>query len=96
MIGFVRSRGQLDVDDLQVFNHGSRGGRYWYSRGWNINATAAWTLGSVAGVLSNSTESFTGPVAGWAHGIDLSVVSSAVTAAVLYLILERLRPSCRG
>jgi purine-cytosine permease-like protein len=95
LIGFARARGRIDADALQVFNQGRRDGRYWYSRGWNVNATAAWVIGSVAGVLANSTDSFTGPVAGWAGGVDLSVATSALAAAGAYLVLERLRPSAR-
>jgi purine-cytosine permease-like protein len=93
MIGFRRTRATLDTTDLQVFNRGMRGGRYWYSHGWNANASLAWVVGSVAGVLANSTDSFEGPVASWFSGVDLSVVTSAVVAAVLFVALERLRPS---
>jgi purine-cytosine permease-like protein len=91
LIGFFRSGGVIDVDDLQVFNHGRRGGRYWFTHGWNVTATTAWLLGSLAGVLANSTESFTGPIASWCSGVDVSVVASAVVASVVYVGLEHLR-----
>ena len=93
LIGFSRARSTLDTVDLQVFNQGRRGGRYWYSGGWNVNATSAWVLGSVAGVLANSTDSFAGPIATWCSGVDLSVVTSALTASLVFLTLEWLRPS---
>jgi len=93
LIGYFRVRGHLDPDALQVFNQGKRGGPYWYRRGWNPTATVAWLVGSVAGVLANSTDSFAGPIATWAGGVDLSVATSAVAAAVVYLALERIRPS---
>jgi len=95
LIGFFRARGRIDADALQVFNAGRRGGRYWYHRGWNINATTAWVIGSVAGVLANSTDTFTGPLAAWVGGVDLSVATSALAAAGCYLVLERFRPSAR-
>jgi purine-cytosine permease-like protein len=91
LIGFFRARGRIDAAALQVFNQGRRGGRYWYRRGWNVNATAAWLIGSLAGVLANATDSFTGPIAGWAGGVDLSVATSALAAAAAYLLLERRR-----
>jgi purine-cytosine permease-like protein len=91
LVGFFRVRGRIDAAALQVFNEGRRGGRYWYRRGWNVNATAAWLIGSVAGVLANATDSFTGPIAGWAGGVDLSVVTSALAAGLAYVLLERRR-----
>jgi purine-cytosine permease-like protein len=93
LIGYFRVRGDIDPDALQVFNQGQRGGPYWYRRGWNPNATVAWLVGSVAGVLANSTDSFAGPIATWAGGVDLSVATSAFAAAAVYLVLERARPS---
>jgi hypothetical protein len=32
-IGFLRTRGQYDADDLQVFNRPATEGRCWYSGG---------------------------------------------------------------
>lgn len=92
MIGFVRTRGRLDEPSLQVFNRRERGGAYWFRGGWNVDAVLAWAGGSVLGVLSNSTTSFEGPIAGALGGLDVSVLTSALTAGLLYVALVTLRP----
>jgi cytosine/uracil/thiamine/allantoin permease len=96
LIAYFRVRGRIDPDALQVFNEGQRGGPYGYRHGWNVNAAVAWVIGSVAGVIANSTDSFTGPIAAWAGGIDLSVATSALAAACAYLALEHAHPSLRA
>jgi len=63
LIGYVRHRGHFDRDDLQVFNRREKGGRYWFSGGWNVRATLAWVAGSVAGILGISTVDYVGPIA---------------------------------
>jgi len=92
MIGFLQTQGRFDEPSLQVFNRRERGGAYWFTRGWNLDAVAAWGVGSVVGVLSNSTTSFEGPVARWLGGLDASVVTSAVTGGLLYVVLVAVRP----
>jgi purine-cytosine permease-like protein len=84
-IGFLRARGRYDADDLQVFNRGETGGRYWYTGGWNRPAVAAWAAGSVAGLLTMQTPLFNGPLAGIAAGVDISLLLGAVVAAAIYL-----------
>ncbi|WP_307380704.1 cytosine permease [Microbacterium sp. W4I20] len=52
-IGALRARSRgYDPDDLQAFADGRRGGRYWFTGGWNVPAAAAWAVGSVLGVLT--------------------------------------------
>ena len=92
LIGLWRTRGAFDQADLQVFNQRRTGGRYWYSAGWNVAAVLAWVAGSVVGVLSNATASYTGPIAVALGGVDASFLTSGLTAAVLYLILITVRP----
>lgn len=92
LIGLWRTRGAFDQADLQVFNQRRTGGRYWYSAGWNVAAVLAWAAGSVVGVLSNATASYTGPIAVALGGVDASFLTSGLTAAVLYLILITVRP----
>jgi purine-cytosine permease-like protein len=93
MIGFARTRGAFDEPSLQVFNRRETGGRYWYVAGWSPDAVVAWLAGSVVGVLSNSTDSFSGPIAEALGGVDASFVTSALTAGVVYGILVLLRPT---
>ena len=92
MIGFWRTGGRFDEPSLQVFNRREHGGAYWFSQGWNIEAVVAWAVGSAVGVMSNSTTSFEGPVAHWLGGLDASVVTSAVTGGLLYVVLVAVHP----
>ena len=52
VLGFlVARRGRYDPHDLQAFNEGRRGGRYWFTGGWNLRAMAGWAAGSAFGLL---------------------------------------------
>jgi purine-cytosine permease-like protein len=84
-IDYLRSRGRYDADDLQVFNRRETGGRYWYSGGWNWPAVVAWAAGSIAGLLTIQTQLFSGPLAQFAAGVDVSLLVAAVVAAAVYL-----------
>jgi purine-cytosine permease-like protein len=92
VIGFVNRRGWYDHDDLQVFNRGERGGRYWFSGGYNVRAFAAWLPASIIGMLFSNTSFFTGPGADMLSGVDISFVVSGVLAGVLYATLLVLVP----
>ncbi len=81
----VARRRQYDPHDLQVFNQGRRGGRYWFAGGWNPRAVGAWAAGSVFGLLAVETELYTGPLAHVGGGIDLSLAGSALVAGITYL-----------
>ena len=61
IIGFVHRKGFYLTDDLQVFNRGQRGGRYWFSHGLNWRATGPWLLGAAVGMLFTNTTWFLGP-----------------------------------
>ncbi|MCB0905499.1 MAG: cytosine permease [Nocardioidaceae bacterium] len=92
LLGFWRTGGRYDRDALQVFNQRRTGGRYWYRRGWNPGALVAWLVGSVVGVLSNSTDTYTGPIADALGGVDSSFLTSGIAAAIVYLALVAVRP----
>jgi len=92
LIGYFRTHGHFDQESLQVFNRRQTGGGYWFFHGWNVDAVVAWAIGSVVGVLSNSTETYVGPIANSLGGIDVSVITSAVVAGAVYLILVTVRP----
>ncbi|WP_214109108.1 purine-cytosine permease family protein [Acrocarpospora catenulata] len=89
-VGYLRHRGQYLQDDLQVFNRRERGGRYWYTGGWNLAAVAAWVSGCTFGLLAVQTTLYVGPLANIAGGVDVSFAGSFVIAGVLYPILEAL------
>ena len=87
LLGFLLARrGRYDPDDLKAFNQGRRGGRYWFTGGWNLRAVIAWAAGSVFGLLAVQTELYTGPLASVAGGVDLSLLGSGAVAGVVYVI----------
>jgi purine-cytosine permease-like protein len=87
LIGFVSRRGWYDPADLQVFNTGQRGGRYWFTGGWNLRAMAAWVPAVVIAFLMSQTTEYVGPWAGVAGGVDISIPVSIAVAAAVYSIL---------
>jgi purine-cytosine permease-like protein len=84
-IGALRNRkGGYDTHDLQAFAQARRGGRYWFTGGWNVPAVIAWVVGATFGVLAVNTALYVGPLANIAGGVDLSTIGSAVLAGVIY------------
>jgi uncharacterized protein (TIGR03382 family) len=93
LLGFlVARRRRYHADDLQVFNRGERGGRYWFTGGWNLRAVGAWAAGAAFGLLAVDTQLYTGPLAGLAGGVDLSLAGSAAIAAAVYVAALKLWP----
>ena len=78
--------------DLQVFNEGRTGGRYWFTQGWNARAVGAWAAGSAFGLLTVNTTLYAGPLADLAGGVDLSMLGSATIAAAGYALALVLSP----
>lgn len=89
-IGFIRSRGRYSHDDLQVFNRGQVGGRYWFAGGWNPIALTSFALGSSIGLLTVNTTIYVGPLANIAGGADVSFIGSLTVGALSYLLLLRI------
>jgi purine-cytosine permease-like protein len=97
MLGFFTRRGWYDPDALQVFNRRQRGGRYWFTHGWNWRGMTAWWVSAAIGVVfTNIPGQFVGPLGDLAGGVDISLPLSLVTAAVLYLGLLAAFPEPRG
>jgi len=92
IIGFVHRKGFYIQDDLQVFNRGERGGRYWFTAGYNLRAFGAWVPASIVGCFFSSTTWYTGPGAKLVDGADISFLVSALIGGVLYWVLLRLAP----
>jgi purine-cytosine permease-like protein len=91
-IGYLLCRGQYDLDSLQVFNRGERGGIYWFTAGFNWRAVLGWLCGSTFGLLALYTTAFEGPLANIAGGIDVSFLGSMTIAAGVYLVLRAIFP----
>lgn len=87
ILGYLRAGRVIDAAALQAF--GSTSGRYWFSGGFHWPAVVAWGLASGVGLMFSDTALFAGPLARLAHGVDLSFLSAALVAAVLYPLLER-------
>jgi purine-cytosine permease-like protein len=88
MLGYWVRRGYYAPADLQVFNQGRLGGRYWFSGGTDWRGMAAWIPAAVVGVLfANYPPLIEGPFRNVAGGVDLSLVVSIGLAAVIYLVL---------
>jgi purine-cytosine permease-like protein len=87
LIGFFARRRRYDPVDLQAYQSGRRGGRYWFVGGWNPRALIAWAAGSSFGVLAVNTTLYVGPLADVADGVDVSLVGSGLIAAVVYVVL---------
>ncbi|MDV3127970.1 cytosine permease [Mycobacterium sp. 21AC1] len=85
MIGWFTRRGWYDSDALQVFNRRQRGGRYWFTHGWNWRGLAAWLISAALSIcFVNLPDQFVGPLGNLAGGIDLSIPLGLGLAAVLY------------
>jgi purine-cytosine permease-like protein len=99
VMGHLALRGRYVPEDLQVFNVGMTGGTYWFTGGWNFYALVAWIPSVVLGLLfANTPPLVVGPWAGAAGGIDLSFLSAALVAMVIYgafivLIPDRALPA---
>lgn len=88
VIGWITRRGHYLSDDLQRLNRGERGGRYEFTRGWNLRAVAAWAAATALGLAcANVQGRFVGPLSGLLGGLDLSVPVSLTAGAVFYLAL---------
>lgn len=85
-IGYWVRRGAFDRRDLQVFNRGEIGGRYWYTNGVNWRAMLAWLVSAALGLsFAYYPPVIVGVFSGAAGGVDISLLVAIVSAAVLYL-----------
>lgn len=94
-VGHRLHGGRYRPEDLRTFTSGG-GGRYWYTRGVNPRAVAAFTIGSTVGALWVNNPLYVGPLADLTGGVDLSLPVSFVLAAGLYGLLCRVWPARGG
>lgn len=96
MLGYVTRRGWYDPEALQVFNRRQRGGRYWFTHGWNWRGLSAWLVSAgLALSFVNLPGQFVGPLGDLAGGIDVSLPVGLAVAGLLYLALLALFPEPR-
>jgi purine-cytosine permease-like protein len=88
VIGYANRRGFYLPEAMQVFNRGQVGGAYWFHRGWNVPAMAAWVTSAFAALLMvNSPGHFVGALAHWVGGdLDWSLLAALILPAILYPI----------
>ncbi|MEY3606932.1 MAG: transrane transport protein [Actinomycetota bacterium] len=89
LYGYLKIKGQFDQSDLQVFNTGRTGGRYWFTSGWNLKALVAWAVGSLVGIFGISSVDYVGPISNALQGVDVSIPLAAITGLALYVVLQR-------
>lgn len=95
-LGYVVRRGYYSPADVQVFNEGRIGGRYWFRAGVNWRGVAAWVPAAVGGLLfANYPPLIEGPLRDVAGGVDISLFVTIGLAAVVYLALLGLVPEPR-
>ncbi|MER8182933.1 cytosine permease [Kitasatospora sp. NPDC094015] len=91
--GYLLHRGRYHPAELAPAD--APAGRYWYTRGLNPRAVAAFLVGAVLGVLWVNNPLYVGPLAELTAGVDLSLPVSFGAAALVYTLLCLLRPEQR-
>jgi purine-cytosine permease-like protein len=91
-VGYWNHRGQYDPHALQAFARGEKGGRYWYTKGWNWRAMTAFLLATIAGVCGLNDAWVVGPLVHWFGGVGLGFLLSAFVGALSYSVLLSLAP----
>lgn len=92
-LGFlIARRRRYDIVAMQRYGLNIRGGRYWFTRGWNLRAAIPFVAGSIAGLLTVNNDLYQAPLAGIAGGVDISFPLSMAVSAVLYLLALRVWP----
>ena len=88
LFGFFRMGGNLNKEDLQVFNKRRKGGIYWYQAGWSVKAVTSWAIASATGIMGISSVDYTGPIASKLGGVDVSVIAPAIVGIAIYWIWD--------
>jgi purine-cytosine permease-like protein len=95
-LGYLVRRGHYEAPDLQVFNQGRVGGRYWFNNGVNWRGMVAWIPSAIIGLLfANYPPLIVGPFRNVAGGVDLSLLVAIGVAAVVYVALLYVFPEPR-
>ncbi len=68
--------------------HQTDGGPYWYRRGWNLSALAAFVAGVVCAYLFTNATLLRGPLVGAISGADISVFVGLAVSFLLYWALS--------
>lgn len=91
LIDYFNCKGIYDCEALQIYNRGARGGAYWFYGGWNREATLAWLVGAVIGLVSVLTPLYQGPLVPFMGEMDLSFILSGLGAGIVYTTVSRYK-----
>ena len=92
-LGYLHRRGFYSPEDLQRFNRGQEGGRYWFYRGWNLRGMLAWIPSALVALLTvNIPGQWVGPWGELAGGLDLSLPVALLLPALIYPLLLKIWP----
>lgn len=92
VIGFINRKGHYFPQDLQVFNQGKIGGRYWFTNGLNRQATVSWAAGVIAGAFFLNLGWYVAPGAEMLGGADFGLFVSMIVSGTVYTAMLILRP----
>lgn len=87
MYMYLKTKGEFNSADLQIFSANQQGGRYWFWNGWNPRAVVAWLMGSIAGILGISSVDYLGPISELFFAVDLSVPAAAIVSVLVLSVL---------
>jgi purine-cytosine permease-like protein len=90
VIGHFHRKAYYNVEDLQVFNRGERGGIYWFSHGWNWRSMIVWIIAVCAGLFFSANPWFVGTGATWVGGLDIGFAVAGIVTGILYPIVLRV------
>ncbi|MCB1274819.1 MAG: cytosine permease, partial [Leucobacter sp.] len=97
IVGFyVARRKTYDPVALQEFGAGKRGGRYWFTAGFNLRAVIPFAIASFAGLLTVANDLYTAPFVDIAGGVDISLPLAVVLGGGLYWLSLKLWPERIG
>ena len=91
-VGYWNHRGQYDPDALQVFVRGEKGGRYWFTGGWNWRANTAFLLATAVGLCGLNTAWYVGFLVPHMNGMGLGFLISVVVAGASYVFFLWVSP----
>lgn len=90
--GFIQRRGYYNIEDVQVFNRGQRGGIYWFTHGINWRALGVLITASAIGLCFANNDLYVGPGAALVGGTDVGSLVAGVVAVLAYPVVLRIFP----